>query len=71
MLNKSAVREVIYLSAMQHKDSDSPHLAARRLTGEILADSRVPVTEIRAAIIVGPAQRHSRSCATWCTTCRS
>ncbi|ATF54281.1 DUF2867 domain-containing protein [Morganella morganii] len=54
MLNKSAVREVIYLSAMQHKDSDSPHLAARRLTGEILADSRVPVTEIRAAIIVGP-----------------
>lgn len=54
ILNNSSVREVIFLSAMQHGHTDSPHLAARKLTGEILADSRVPVTEIRAAIIVGP-----------------
>lgn len=52
-LNNSNVKQVIYLSALQHGHAYSPHLVARRLTGEILRESNVPVTEVRAAIIVG------------------
>ncbi len=52
-LDDSEVKQVIYLSALQHGHTYSPHLIARRLTGEILRESKVPVTEIRAAIIVG------------------
>lgn len=52
-LNNSNVKQVIYLSALQHGHTYSPHLVARRLTGEILRESNVPVTEVRAAIIVG------------------
>ena len=52
-LQGSNVKQVIYLSALQHGHTYSPHLIARRLTGEILRESGIPVTEIRASIIVG------------------
>lgn len=52
-LNDSNVKHVIYLSSLQHGHSYSQHLISRRLTGEILRESKVPVTEIRSAIIVG------------------
>lgn len=52
-LNDSDVKHVIYLSSLQHGHSYSQHLISRRLTGEILRESKVPITEIRSAIIVG------------------
>ncbi|KLV07138.1 hypothetical protein ABT56_06175 [Photobacterium aquae] len=54
-LANSDVKRVIYLGALQPSDGESSdHLAARRATGEILRESGVPITELRAGIIVGP-----------------
>ncbi|MBW7982352.1 DUF2867 domain-containing protein [Enterobacillus tribolii] len=53
-LRGSKVREVLFLGALQPKDDVSPHLLARRRTGEILRESGIPVTELRAGIIIGP-----------------
>jgi uncharacterized protein YbjT (DUF2867 family) len=48
------VRQVIFLSSLQAKEtSESHHLKARQLTGDLLRDAGVPVTELRAGIIVG------------------
>ncbi|MBJ3816334.1 SDR family oxidoreductase [Shimwellia pseudoproteus] len=49
------VKQIIYLSSLQSRkgDAHSAHLQARQLTGDILRDADIPVTEIRAGIIVG------------------
>ncbi len=49
------VKQIIFLSSLQAPDGDrsSDHLRARRLTADILRDSGVPVTELRAGIIIG------------------
>ncbi|WP_437891084.1 DUF2867 domain-containing protein [Phytobacter sp. V91] len=48
------VKQVIFLSSLQAKESsESHHLKARQLTGDLLRDAGVPVTELRAGIIVG------------------
>lgn len=53
-LRQCPIRQVIFLSSLQAKgSSDSSHLIARQLTGDILRDAGVPVTELRAGIIVG------------------
>jgi uncharacterized protein YbjT (DUF2867 family)/uncharacterized protein YndB with AHSA1/START domain len=50
----SGVERIIYLGGLGHPDSDlSTHLRSRLQTGEVLRESGVPVTEFRAAIIVG------------------
>ncbi len=51
---RAGVRRIIYLGALQPAGADSEHLRSRRETGERLRAGRVPVTEIRAGIIVGP-----------------
>lgn len=53
-LDASQVRHVIYLSALQPNSGQSTHLKARLQTGHILRQSTVPVTELRAGVIVGP-----------------
>lgn len=53
-LRGSNVKQVIFLGALQPEGSSSPHLIARKLTGEILRQSGIPVTELRASIVVGP-----------------
>ncbi|MFA0413893.1 DUF2867 domain-containing protein [Vibrio renipiscarius] len=50
----SHVEQVIYLSAIQPQTGNSEHLLARKMTGEILRTSHVPITEIRAGVIIGP-----------------
>ncbi|NJL08267.1 MAG: SDR family oxidoreductase [Methylacidiphilales bacterium] len=50
----AGVRRIVYLGGLIPKDADSEHLVSRRDTGETLRSGRVPVTEIRAGIIVGP-----------------
>ncbi|MHC6527048.1 DUF2867 domain-containing protein [Vibrio proteolyticus] len=53
-LRGSQVTHLIYLSALQPKHGHSQHLQARLKTGEILRQSQIPVTELRAGVIVGP-----------------
>lgn len=48
------LKRIIYLGGLGITGSDlSKHLRSRHETGEILRESEVPVTELRAAIIVG------------------
>lgn len=51
---KSNVERIIYLGGLGEPDSDlSKHLRSRQQTGDALRESGIPVTEFRAAIIVG------------------
>ncbi len=55
VLHGSTVKEVIFLGALQPKSGDiTRHLQARQETGNILRASGIPVTELRASIIIGP-----------------
>lgn len=50
----AGVRRIIYLGGLGKADETlSPHLASRHEVGRILRSSGVPVTEFRAAVIVG------------------
>jgi uncharacterized protein YbjT (DUF2867 family) len=52
--NAAGVRRIIYLGGLGHPDDQlSPHLASRHEVGDILRSTGVPVTEFRAAVIVG------------------
>lgn len=53
-LQGSQVKHVIYLSALQPTSGQSDHLIARQKTGDILRQGLVPVTELRAGVIIGP-----------------
>lgn len=53
-LARSSVKHVIYLSAIQPQTGDSNHLKARRMTGDIIRKAGVPITELRAGVIIGP-----------------
>ena len=50
----AGVRRIVYLGGLIPENADSEHLVSRRETGERLRAGPVPVTEIRAGIIVGP-----------------
>ena len=48
------VKRIIYLGALGKKNSEqTPHLKSRHEVAKILRKSKIPVTEFRAAIIVG------------------
>ena len=51
---QAGVGRIIYLGGLQPKDAASMHLASRQETGAVLREGSVPVTELRAGIIVGP-----------------
>ncbi|MBN3491816.1 DUF2867 domain-containing protein [Vibrio neptunius] len=53
-LKNSHVKHVIYLSAIQPQTGNSEHLKARRMTGDIIRKAGIPVTELRAGVIIGP-----------------
>ncbi|WP_058913066.1 DUF2867 domain-containing protein [Entomohabitans teleogrylli] len=54
-LRQYPVQQIIFLSSLQTPRGERPsaHLRARQLTADILRESGVPVTELRAGIIVG------------------
>jgi uncharacterized protein YbjT (DUF2867 family) len=51
----AGVRQIVYLGGLGDATAGplSPHLASRHEVGEVLADGPVPVTELRAAVIIG------------------
>ena len=51
---RAGIKRIVYLGGLIPRDADSRHLVSRRVTGEILRAGTVPVTELRAGIIVGP-----------------
>jgi uncharacterized protein YbjT (DUF2867 family) len=51
---RAGIKRIVYLGGLVPPDANSEHLLSRRDTGEHLRTGKVPVTEIRAAIIVGP-----------------
>lgn len=50
---RAGVGRIIYLGGLQPQDAPSEHLRSRAETGDVLRDGTVPVTEVRAGIIVG------------------
>lgn len=51
---KAGVGQIIYLSGLGSEDGElSEHLSSRHATGDALREGSVPVTELRAAIVVG------------------
>jgi len=50
----AGVGRIVYLGGLVPRDADSEHLVSRKETGDRLRASSVPVTEVRAGIIVGP-----------------
>jgi uncharacterized protein YbjT (DUF2867 family) len=52
---KHGVDRIVYLGGLTPRESPrSAHLKSRRQTGEILREGPVPVTELRAGMIIGP-----------------
>jgi uncharacterized protein YbjT (DUF2867 family) len=51
----AGVRQLVYLGGLASpSDELSPHLRSRAQTGEVLASGAVPVTTLRAAMVIGP-----------------
>jgi uncharacterized protein YbjT (DUF2867 family) len=50
----AGVGRIVYLGGLQPSDGASAHLRSRQETGDILRGGPVPVTEVRAGIVVGP-----------------
>ena len=52
--DRAGLRQIVYLGGLGDDAPDlSPHLRSRRETGKRLADGNVPVTTLRAAIVIG------------------
>jgi uncharacterized protein YbjT (DUF2867 family) len=51
---RAGVKRIIYMGGLVPDDADSEHIVSRRDTGAVLRRGSVPVTELRAGIIVGP-----------------
>ena len=50
----AGVSRIVYLGGLVPGDDAGEHIDSRRQTGDVLRQGSVPVTEIRAGIIVGP-----------------
>ncbi|MCA9828018.1 MAG: NAD(P)H-binding protein [Nitrosopumilus sp.] len=51
---KSGVKRIIYLGGLVNDSLElSPHMRSRKEVGEILASGNIPVTELRASLIIG------------------
>ena len=53
LIKQTSVKQIIYLGGITNEEKLSKHLASRKRVEEILAVSGVPLTSIKAGIIVG------------------
>ncbi len=53
LISKTKARQLIYLSGISNEEELSKHLRSRRNTEDVLKESGVPLTVLRASIIVG------------------
>lgn len=51
---RHGVKRIVYLGGLLPESPKSKHLKSRQETGDILREGPVPVTEIRAGMIIGP-----------------
>ena len=51
---RQQVRRIVYLGGLTPDEPESAHLRSRRETGDILRAGPVPVTELRAGMVIGP-----------------
>ncbi len=49
----AGIRRIVYLGGLGSGNDLSEHLASRQEVGEVLRDGPTPVTEVRAAVIIG------------------
>ncbi|MAY84915.1 MAG: epimerase [Flavobacteriales bacterium] len=52
-IDHTEAKQIIYLGGISNDDHLSKHLSSRLLTEELLSESKVPLTVLRAAIIIG------------------
>lgn len=52
-INKTTAQQTIYLGGISNAENLSSHLKSRQKTEEILSKAKVPLTTLRAAIIIG------------------
>lgn len=50
----AGVQRIVYLGGLVPEDASGEHIVSRRETGDALRSGPIPVTEVRAGIIVGP-----------------
>jgi len=53
LMNQTSAKQIIYLGGITNDNKLSKHLASRKEVDEVLRTGRVPVTSLKAAIIVG------------------
>ncbi|MEO8573603.1 MAG: SDR family oxidoreductase [Pyrinomonadaceae bacterium] len=53
LIDQTSAKQIIYLGGITNEQTLSKHLASRKQVDEVLRTSRVPVTSLKAAIIVG------------------
>ena len=51
---RQGARRIVYLGGLVPEQARSAHLRSRAQTGDILREGEVPVTELRAGMIIGP-----------------
>ena len=52
-IDQTDARQIIYLGGISNDENLSEHLKSRQHTEELLAQSKIPLTTLRAAIIIG------------------
>jgi uncharacterized protein YbjT (DUF2867 family) len=53
LVSQTSAKQIIYLGGITNEDKLSTHLASRKKVDEVLRSGPVPVTSLKAAIIVG------------------
>lgn len=53
LIDRTSAKQIVYLGGITNEDNLSKHLASRKKVDEVLRTSNVPVTSLKAAIIVG------------------
>ena len=53
LIDQTSAKQIIYLGGITNETTLSKHLASRKKVDEVLRTSRVPVTSLKAGIIVG------------------